>query len=47
MLPMEPASLVMERRMLRGIKRLAEGLDQKRKGNQSPGAGFEPATSGL
>ena len=47
MLPMEPASLVMERRMLRGIKRLAEGLDRKRKGNQSPGAGFEPATSGL
>jgi hypothetical protein len=26
MLPMEPASLVMERRMLREIKRLSEGL---------------------
>ena len=26
MLPMEPASLVMERKMLRGIKRRAEGL---------------------
>jgi hypothetical protein len=26
MLPMEPGSLVMERRMLREIKRLAEGL---------------------
>jgi hypothetical protein len=26
MLPMEPGSLVMERRMLREIKRLSEGL---------------------
>jgi hypothetical protein len=30
MLPMEPASLVMERKMLRGIKERAEGLAARR-----------------
>ena len=36
MLPMEPASLIMERRMLRGIKERAERLSRDTYGVQSP-----------
>ena len=41
MLPMEPASLVMERKMLREIKRLAEALSRQREME----GGLEPPTS--
>ena len=37
MLPMEPASLVMERKMLREIKRLAEGLAAEAEGSAAAG----------
>jgi hypothetical protein len=36
MLPMEPASLIMERKMLRGIKERAERLSRHADGVQSP-----------
>ena len=36
MLPMEPGSLIMERRMLRGIKERAERLSRDAAGVQSP-----------
>jgi hypothetical protein len=36
MLPMEPGSLIMERRMLRGIKERAERLSRDQDGAQSP-----------
>jgi hypothetical protein len=36
MLPMEPSSLIMERKMLRGIKERAERLSRHADGVQSP-----------
>ena len=39
MIPMEPASLVMERKMLRGIKQRAERLDGSERGREGPLSG--------
>ena len=39
MIPMEPASLVMERKMLRGIKQRAEQLHERERGRERPLSG--------